>query len=72
MGTWNARVGISMLPPSRAELAARSKKYGVPVGWIDPRPRSTRWRTLYEVLPVLLAVAALAVMFAYLYRHHGF
>ncbi|HYC10183.1 MAG TPA: hypothetical protein VEC10_11135 [Steroidobacteraceae bacterium] len=63
----NNVVGISVLPPSRAQLEARAKKYGVPLRWIDPRPRH-RYQRLYNMLMVLAIVAACVVL--YVSVHH--
>jgi len=56
----NRPMGISVLPPSRAQLEARSKKYGVPLSWIDPRPRH-RWQRVFNV-PLAAAVLAACVI----------
>jgi hypothetical protein len=58
----NNVVGISVLPPSRAQLEARAKQYGVPLRWIDPRPRHRRQR-LYNVVLALAIVAACVALF---------
>jgi hypothetical protein len=58
----NNVVGISMLPPSRAQLEARARKYGVPLRWIDPRPRH-RHQRLYNMLLGLAMVAACVVLY---------
>jgi len=65
----NNRVGISVLPPSRAQLEARAKKCGVPLRWIDPRPRH-RWQRLHGLLLVLAAVGACVVLFVLVHRPH--
>jgi len=65
----NTATGISVLPPSRAQLEARSKKCGVPVSWIDPRPRYGRQRLLNALL-VLGIVAACVVLYVCLHSLH--
>jgi len=65
----NNPVGISVLPPSRAQLEARARKCGVPLHWIDPRPRH-RWRRLYNLLLVLAVVGACVVLYVLLHRPH--
>jgi hypothetical protein len=60
-------VGISVLPPSRAQLEARAKRYGVPLRWIDPRPRNRRQR-LYNLLLALSVVAACMILYVWVHN----
>jgi hypothetical protein len=58
----NNVIGISVLPPSRAQLEARARRYGVPLRWIDPRPRRRRQR-LYNMLLALAIVAGCVTLY---------